>query len=271
MTESATVAPALAEAVERAYHAFDDVSRPRQIDVSPVKDAADFASLGALQLRSIPDDDIGRYAGSALWTVGSEEDYHYFIPRILELAVYAPYGIGTDPTVMARKLDLAGWRAWPATQRAAIVEVFELAQALSAHEDNEEWGAALVTLKEPRALGEPGYGPKKRVLFVCSRNRLRSPTAEQVFAERPDLDVASAGTNNDADTSLTPELVAWADIIFVMEKVHRTKIQQRFRVPLGTTRIVCLDVPDRYRFMEPSLVQLLERKISRFLPLPKPG
>lgn len=106
---------------------------------------------------------------------------------------------------------------------------------------------------------------KTRVLFVCSRNRLRSPTAEQVFAGREDLEVASAGTNKDADTPLSSELVAWADIIFVMEKDHRTKLQQRFRQALGQRRLICLDVPDTYRFMDPALVRLLERKVPPFL------
>lgn len=66
----------------------------------------------------------------------------------------------------------------------------------------------------------------KKVLFVCSQNRLRSPTAEQVFSRRRDLEVESAGTNHDADNPLTHELVAWAEIIFVMEKAHRVKLQR---------------------------------------------
>ena len=105
----------------------------------------------------------------------------------------------------------------------------------------------------------------KNVLFVCSQNRLRSPTAEQVFSSRRDIEVASAGTNNDADTPLTHELVAWADIIFVMEKTHRTKLRTKFRASLGKARIICLDIPDNYEFMEPELVQLLETRVSRYL------
>ncbi len=72
----------------------------------------------------------------------------------------------------------------------------------------------------------------KKILFVCSQNRLRSPTAEQVFASRPDMEVDSAGTNHDADTPLTAELVEWADMIFVMERTHRNKLQKRFRPAL---------------------------------------
>ncbi|AZO49833.1 MAG: protein tyrosine phosphatase [Mesorhizobium sp.] len=105
----------------------------------------------------------------------------------------------------------------------------------------------------------------KNVLFVCSQNRLRSPTAEQVFSKRRDIEVESAGTNHDADNPLTHELVAWADIIFVMEKAHRAKLQKKFRSSLKKARLICLDIPDDYEFMDPELVQLLEAKVSRYL------
>jgi predicted protein tyrosine phosphatase len=105
-----------------------------------------------------------------------------------------------------------------------------------------------------------------KVLFVCSQNKLRSPTAEQVFSRRHDLEVDSAGTNNDAENPLTAELVAWADVIFTMEKTHRSKIQRRFKAELGHARLVCLDIPDIYPFMDPDLVTLLKDKVSRYLP-----
>lgn len=37
------------------------------------------------------------------------------------------------------------------------------------------------------------------VLFVCGRNKWRSPTAEQVFADWPGIVCASAGLNHDAE------------------------------------------------------------------------
>ena len=106
----------------------------------------------------------------------------------------------------------------------------------------------------------------KRVLFVCSQNQLRSPTAEQVFSTWPDLEVASAGTNHDAETPLTGELVEWADIIFVMEQAHRAKLSRQFRGHLRTAKVICLDIPDSYAFMDPALVRLLETRVPRFLP-----
>ena len=110
----------------------------------------------------------------------------------------------------------------------------------------------------------------KNVLFVCSQNRLRSPTAEQIFASRTDMAVASAGTNHDAETPLSTDLVAWADVIVVMEKAHRNKLQRRFRAALKDARLICLDIPDDYDFMQPELVRLLEAKLARYFPDP-PG
>lgn len=106
----------------------------------------------------------------------------------------------------------------------------------------------------------------KRFLFVCSQNKLRSPTAEQIFSLRDDIEVASAGTNHDAENPLSGELLDWADVIFVMERMHRSRIQQRFRKTLGGKRIVCLNIPDTYRFMDPELVRLLQSRMARHLP-----
>jgi predicted protein tyrosine phosphatase len=110
-----------------------------------------------------------------------------------------------------------------------------------------------------------------RVLFVCSQNKLRSPTAEQVFASHPGIECTSAGTNNDAENPLTAELVEWAEVIVVMEGQHRTKVAKRFRQELDGKRIVCLDIPDNFEFMQPELVELLNARRGRFLPGASPS
>lgn len=86
-----------------------------------------------------------------------------------------------------------------------------------------------------------------------------------MFASWPGVEVASAGLNKDADTPLTPELVEWADIIFVMEKDHRSKLSASFKGHLDKQRIVCLDIPDRYQFMDPELVRILRERVPKFL------
>ena len=104
-----------------------------------------------------------------------------------------------------------------------------------------------------------------RALFICTHNRLRSPTAEQVFATWPGIETDSAGVGADADVPLAPEQLDWAEIVFVMEKLHRSRLSARFRRHLNGKRIVCLDIPDDYDYMQPELVRLLEKKVAPFL------
>jgi predicted protein tyrosine phosphatase len=102
-------------------------------------------------------------------------------------------------------------------------------------------------------------------LFICGKNKRRSPTAEHIFATLPALETDSAGLNNDAEVQLSPEQIKWADIIFVMEKTHRTKLNRQFRKHLNGKRVICLDVPDDYDYMQEELVTLLQAKVGRFL------
>jgi len=105
----------------------------------------------------------------------------------------------------------------------------------------------------------------RNILFVCSQNKLRSPTAEQVFADWPGVETASAGTNNDAEAPLSREMVEWADVIFVMEKMHRARIQTRHKVALKGKRLICLDIPDQFTVMDPRLVALLKQRVAPHL------
>jgi predicted protein tyrosine phosphatase len=101
------------------------------------------------------------------------------------------------------------------------------------------------------------------LLFVCSENRLRSPTAERVFMEHPGVKAIGAGTNADAATPVSGDLIAWADIVFVMEKSHRNKVAKKFRDQLKGKRLVVLDIPDMFEYMQPELVNLLKARVAR--------
>ena len=61
-------------------------------------------------------------------------------------------------------------------------------------------------------------------------------------------------------------IIEWADIIYVMERTHRARIQQRFKAALKSKRIICLNIPDNYEFMDPALVKLLESRLPQFVP-----
>ncbi|MDJ0675949.1 MAG: low molecular weight protein tyrosine phosphatase family protein [Calothrix sp. MO_167.B42] len=105
----------------------------------------------------------------------------------------------------------------------------------------------------------------KRLLFICSRNRLRSPTAEAVFQDYEGLEVDSAGLDTSAEVTLDSESIEWADIIFVMEKSHKKKLDNKFQPWLKGKRVICLDIKDEYEYMEPALVELLKKKVLPLL------
>jgi predicted protein tyrosine phosphatase len=104
-----------------------------------------------------------------------------------------------------------------------------------------------------------------RVLFICSRNELRSPTAEQVFTNRPGIEVASAGLDPKCKEPATPELLAWAEVIFVMERNHRNKLLKQFRASIKNQKIVVLGITDDYEYMDPRLVRLFEKLVPPHL------
>ena len=105
-----------------------------------------------------------------------------------------------------------------------------------------------------------------RVLFLCSRNRWRSPTAEAIFANRPGLEVDSAGLSPDAEVCLSTEQLEWADLILVMEPSHRKKLMQKFRANLRDQRVGVLHIPDVYEYMDPKLIELLEERCAAYWP-----
>jgi predicted protein tyrosine phosphatase len=106
----------------------------------------------------------------------------------------------------------------------------------------------------------------RKVLFICGKNKWRSPTAEQIFSEHPNMECTSAGLSHDAEVPVSAELVEWAELIFVMEKQHKSKLSAQFRPQLHGKKVVCLNIPDNYKFMDPALVKLLESKVKPFLP-----
>ena len=104
----------------------------------------------------------------------------------------------------------------------------------------------------------------KKFLFVCSENRLRSATAEAVFSEYEGVEAIGAGTNKDAVTTVSGDLIEWADTILVMETTHRDKISTKYKKLLkGKQLVVLLDIPDNFKRMQRELIQLLEAKVSK--------
>ena len=107
----------------------------------------------------------------------------------------------------------------------------------------------------------------KKLLFVCSENRLRSSTAEAVSSEYEGVEAIGAGTNANAETPVSGDLIEWADIILVMEKSHRNKISTKYQALLKGKRLVVLNISDIYERMQPELIQLLNDKVTKILRL----
>ncbi len=103
------------------------------------------------------------------------------------------------------------------------------------------------------------------LLFVCSRNRRRSPTAEVIFSGHEGYSVLSAGTSPDAETPISADLIEWADMVFVMEAVHRRRLNQRLAPLLRNRQIIVLGIPDDYGYMDQRLVDALRAKVSQHL------
>jgi len=109
---------------------------------------------------------------------------------------------------------------------------------------------------------------KKRVLFVCTQNRVRSLTAEYLYRCRPDLEVRSAGISASAGVPLTQELFEWADHVFVFSKRQENVIKERYRDSFYTRPVVCLRLPDRFEYKSPKLVTTLKRRLGPYLGTP---
>ncbi len=105
-----------------------------------------------------------------------------------------------------------------------------------------------------------------RLLFVCSANALRSPTAEAVFSRYEGIEALSAGTNHDAETPISSDLIEWADLVFAMESTHSKTLQKRFGASLSKKRIVVLGIPDKFKFMDQDLIRILKAKVEPYLP-----
>jgi len=105
------------------------------------------------------------------------------------------------------------------------------------------------------------------ILFICSRNKWRSRTAETIFKNAPGHNVRSAGTEMGATIRVTEKLVSWADIIFVMEKRHKERLLQKFEVLMDTKDVIVLDIQDNYKYMDAELIEILKTSTSPYINL----
>ena len=108
---------------------------------------------------------------------------------------------------------------------------------------------------------------KTKLLFLCSRNQWRSPTAEALFKNHPRYDARSAGTENGARIKVTDCHIGWADLIFCMERKHADRIREKFTGDLGDKPLITLRIPDDFQRHDPELIPLHREKLAPHLDL----
>ncbi|MGO2339555.1 MAG: low molecular weight protein tyrosine phosphatase family protein [Psychrobacter sp.] len=104
------------------------------------------------------------------------------------------------------------------------------------------------------------------LLFVCTKNKWRSPTAENIYSNYPNLAARSAGISRSARRLINAADVNWADIIFVMENKHKRYIYEKFRNQIGQKKLIVLDIPDDYQYMDKDLILWLQDAVDVHLP-----
>jgi predicted protein tyrosine phosphatase len=103
------------------------------------------------------------------------------------------------------------------------------------------------------------------ILFVCSKNKWRSRTAETIFKDNQNHEVRSAGTSTEARIKINEKLINWADLIFVMEKRHKELLHEKFSQSLTEKDIVILDIEDNYQYMDEELIEILRTSVTAYL------
>lgn len=102
------------------------------------------------------------------------------------------------------------------------------------------------------------------LLFICSRNQWRSPTAEKIYSQKG-FSARSAGTSPNARRTITANDIRWATHIFAMEKKHKQRVLAKFNRLIEYKKIVVLDIPDEYQFMDEELVSILNDSVEHHL------
>ena len=100
------------------------------------------------------------------------------------------------------------------------------------------------------------------LLFICSGNKWRSPTAEKIYANDPRVKVRSAGTSRSAEHTVNIHDIRWAEIIVVMEYQHKQRLSATFQQSLEHKPIHVLDIPDDFGFMDDELIDWIRDMVE---------
>lgn len=113
-------------------------------------------------------------------------------------------------------------------------------------------------MKEKKAHEKP------HILFVCGKNKWRSPTAERIYKDDERIEVRSAGMSAKSKHTLSNDDIEWADLILVMESGYKSRISGMFR-DLSLPKIENLDIPDEYEYMDEELIEMIEGRVEYYI------
>lgn len=105
----------------------------------------------------------------------------------------------------------------------------------------------------------------QNLLFICSRNRWRSLTAETIYKKHKTIRAKSAGTENNARIKVNGKQLLWADLVFAMEKHHKEKLIQQFPNETKDLEIIILDIADEYKYMDQELIEEIQNSVSYYI------
>jgi predicted protein tyrosine phosphatase len=102
----------------------------------------------------------------------------------------------------------------------------------------------------------------KNILFVCTENLQRSPTAEELFKNSKKYSAKSAGISPFSKIQINNSAIEWADYLIVMEDFHKEFILKNF--PASKQKnILVLNIPDIYYKNDPELIRILKEKLKK--------
>jgi hypothetical protein len=106
-------------AIQELYAAFSRPQPPKEVHGCPCcTTAAEVEPLTRVALRELSPEQLEAYASKALTTIGTVDDFRYFLPRVFELAVNG--GLQTAKEILLDKPAYGHWRTWPAREQAAL-------------------------------------------------------------------------------------------------------------------------------------------------------
>jgi hypothetical protein len=195
----------VAQATEQLYAAFAAYTAPKKLEASPYRDSVKIlADLQSAPLRELGDESLRYFANTAISTVGDENDYKHFLPRILQIGFLkdASYWIFALPG----KLRSAGWNDWPKLERKAVLDfiVSNVAFALGPESSldycsMQEWIVVLVELDQ-------NVVP---LLVNWKRTNNKMATDARFLAIQGLVDTAEKKLNDESELQLPFAILQW--------------------------------------------------------------